>query len=272
MDIVTPLNAFSAVGPGERANVRLPVGAGLGYARIVLQTSLTPAEITRVTLTLNTVVMIDMTGAELVMRRQYFGLPEKSAEGLYMLDLRTPVNNYRSRQGRDATSLITGPGDSVSLEVDIAPGVTAPTLKGWAITFVAAEKMRGRTVPMQRRTALTIRRQSFQTVAAGEVENANMVTGARLLRAHIGGGTGAIDSLRIERNQQNIFDAPKGVNDLMLESAGLVPQAGYYHLDPTNERFAVQDALITAAESFLWKMNATTAGTIPFLFERLEAG
>lgn len=270
MDVITPMNAFSAVGAGERANVRLPTGDGLGYARLLFQSNLAPAEIGRLTVTLNTTVLIDMTGGELVMRRKYFGLPDKSAAGLFELDLRAPVGTYHTREGRDATSIVTENGDVLSIEVAIAAGAATPTLKGYAVTFAAAQRVRGGTVALRRRTSMTIKRQSFQTVATGEVENSAMPLGPRIQRVHIGGGSGAIDHLKIERNSQVMFDSPKAINDALLEQAGRAPQGNYFHYDPTQEGYVVQDTLITASQNFIWRMNAETAGTIPFLFERLE--
>lgn len=277
MDLPQPLNSFSSVGQGQTANLKLRSGGGLAYARLLLDTEGTitdPTKIARFKLSLNNTTLIELTGPELVMRRKYNKQPDNSAAGLFEFDFRAPTNSYRSRQGRDSTSLVTEAGDVISLEVELAADAGANViLKGYSVNYVAAQKNpRGQSVPIQRTQVLRVFSQSFQAAATGEVQNYSMPqNGPRISRIHIGGLDGVIDSLRLERDTQSIFDLPQNINEAILVENGKEPQAGWFHYDPAAEGWNAQDLTFTqGAQSFIARMNCTTAGALKFIYETVE--
>ena len=258
MDYPRPLNSFSAVGAGERANVRLPSANGLRYDEIHLESNVAPADIERVTVTVNADVLVDITGTELRMREAYFG--NVAVTNMYTLSFREPM--ARTMGGTDLTSLVTQNGDNIVVEVDLASSVTNPTLKAYAITSAS---------PVGRQVVMRIRKQSFTPSATGEQEYTTMNRGPNIKRVHIGGAAGDLDKVTIERNQAVIYELTRARNEYLLGRDGLVPQSGYFHVDPISSGFALDDMLPTLAQSFVWKFNVTTVGSLPLLAETVEA-
>ena len=259
-DVFKNLDSFSSVGASQTANITIPVGPT--YDEIHVEYSgVTLAQMTGVRVGLNADDIVDVTATELVMMEGHKA--NAASAGNFTIPFREIM--ARTFFGANLTGLVTLSTDTITLEIDIAAGAAAPVLNAWAVTS-----------PARRSRAVYPRLKRYSTTpgATGDFEFHTLPRGNRIKRIFIGGGVGVIDSLEIERtvngNSSKIWKASKLRNDYQLGRHGLVPQTGYYSFDSTYEGFISEKMLVTASQSFVLRMNVTTAGTLPILVESLE--
>ena len=110
---VMKLNSFTGIGWGEKATLTIPTGAT--YEEIFLETNLTPAQIKRVSITLNAEEIIVLDGELMKSLEAYKGMP--AIDGFYHIPLSDIT--AKTKNGMRYTALVTETGDNITLEVKL---------------------------------------------------------------------------------------------------------------------------------------------------------
>lgn len=246
-DITRELPSFNAVGAGQVANLSLPVG-GSTYRCIVLEFKHTAStacaiadfgtHIENIKVKVDGEPIIDISGAELVMLNQYYGIP--MVAGNFIIPFTRP--EFMDVLEEQRFALGTKGVRNLTLEVKIASATTAPELSAYA----NLQWRNGGLAERPLGQILRVRSTSFGNVsAAGTVEIGNLPvvgpeTGRGLRALHI--GSDKIDGFEILLNDTKIREATVTLSDLMsdfeaLQTVSRTPQTGYTHVDFTGNRY-----------------------------------
>ena len=181
VDIVRPLDSFSSVGAGLTAVVAIPVGPT--YEEIILDTDAPAADMTEVRLILNAEPIVAVPAQLLVdLETHKHGAPNANQFPISLRDL-----VMESFSGEENTALVTGPGDQLTLEVDVAGGSALTYMRGYSVTSGAR--------PV-RQVLPRLQRFSWVPAATGKQQLSTLVTGPTYRRMILGGDTGDHDEMR----------------------------------------------------------------------------
>lgn len=260
MDIYRPLDSFNSVGEGQTANVQLQPGPTYDELHFeypysaVAGAEFDISHFTGFRLNLNGEDIIDVTGADLVMLEAYEGNAEQP--GYFTLSLVELI--ARTFDGANYTGLVTGKGDSISIEVDISgTGAAASvTLKGFAKT--SPSRPSRDYVPKLRKTPMS-------ASAAGDFEVTTLPRGPRYQRIHF--NKGDINKLTIERDQFKMYELTAARMDYIAKRWDRVPQAGWFHFDPIVDGYALAKNFVSQSTSLVFRFDLATAGSLNALIE-----
>jgi hypothetical protein len=250
-----PLNSFNGVAFNSKASMSLPVGPT--YNEIHLQTSLTAAQIRQVSIVLNGDTIIQVSGEDLVMMEKYKGHFVEA--GTFVIPFTNP--NAKNQNGGNFGGLVTLLGENITLEIEIGNGSGALTLD--AVAFQAPAQ--ARRVWLSR-----IRTHVMQASATGWNDFTTFPTGAaiNLRRVFF---KGAVNRLKIERDNFILFDAKKEGQAFQQKRVGRFPQDGIFIFDPTMYGYEQADVLNTGNQSeFVFRVDAGEAKPIPILVESIQ--
>jgi len=262
------LNPIIGLVSNQRGHFTVVPGAT--YQELQLVTNITnSALIEKVELELNGEIIISLTGAEMKMLEVYKG--QNAEAGRYILPL--AKLEAKTPQGVQSGELVTLPSDNITLYVtfgDLTAIVGGATCKGRAL--VTGAKNRRVFIPR-------IYSQNFDANASGnnDLPWANRSPQKNINRVHFYSPNDVIKRLEIFRDGKVVFEADKLDNDFDLKHVGAraykcVPQANYYHFDPTAHGMAVEGLFPTVARQELkFRLNTTAAGeSIKMLVEELH--
>jgi len=197
-----------------------------------------------------------LSATQLRMLNDYYGLT--STAGYYSLPLSCAHVPELAR--RLQTGLATFPGDNLVIEVKIAAGATNPTLEAFAEV---------RNNPGVRPFVRRFMPYTIQASAAGGVEFTSFDKGPRVIAAHF--SKSDISEVKIERDKQVLFEMDADANKFVLKREGRMPQANYFHIDPTRVDYPIDESMVTKSASLAFKLNVDSGGSIPVLFDVLDA-
>ncbi|WP_045392490.1 major capsid protein P2 [Vibrio rotiferianus] len=256
------LNAFTGIGYGQKSTVVLPVGPT--YEEIHLRTNLSAGMIKRVSISLNAEEIYILTGAQLLMLEAYKKQPAKT--GYFTIPFADIVG--KTKNGIRATGLVTEVGDNIILEVEVGSpsdlsSAPAIDLSAWA---VVSEPQMARVLTPK------IRPETMQATSGGENEFLNLNSGATKLIRRMHFISDKVTDLKIERDFKKVFECDKDYAEYLAGRHERAPQNGYFHFDPIQRGFFLQDLFKTAHSSQL-KFTVTTTqpiGSLPILVESVE--
>lgn len=256
------LHAPDGLAWNQKASMKLE--GGPTYDEIILDfegTITDAAKIKRVAINLNGDEIIRLTGEELKMLEAYRDLYGETDK--FVLSLEDIAN--KSEEGQRITSLVTLPGDNITLTVEIGNFTTAVTdplsMKGYA--RVSAAQVARMFIP---RVYSVI----INAAASGENDYSNLTRGPRVRAIHFKSAN--MTGLRIKRDRIEVHEPiPVDVNNMLLKRHGRVPQAGYYHFDPIASKFGLRDLFATEVqESLVFKLNMSAGETVTALIQSVE--
>lgn len=249
------LDSFTAVGPGEVAN--LVLAPGVRYDEIHLESN-QAAKVEYVRLTLNAIEIFRLTKDELSMLNVYDGLPENSS----FISIPLAMVQAQMLDSQLMSGLVTGPGDNVVLEVKFKDDAVAPVLKAFA--NVAAHN--GVRSMVRRFVKYTI-----PVAASGEVDFTSIVKGPRILRMYFKSGN--IDKLEIKQNQRTVYELTKARNDFLIERARKNLVTNHFIFDSVKRDFPLVDAMPTNFLNLNFRLTVGSGGAqnVEVLVEQLEA-
>ncbi|NOH31654.1 major capsid protein P2 [Vibrio mediterranei] len=257
MTTPTKLNSFTGTGYGEKATLTLPIGPT--YDEIFLETNLSAAQLTRVTITLNGDEIVVLSGSLIKMLEAYKGLP--SSDGFFVIPLADIT--AKTKNGVRYTGLVTEKGDNITLEVEIAPtSHTNPpkvNLQGWA------------TVSPMQPARIVVPQIKKHTMQANSTENEFLDLPSSALhhvrRMHF--SSAHVHSLQIFRDFVKVHDSSKALEEMRAKRNRRFWQSGFYHFDPIMRGFYLDELFGTAHSSEL-KFTVKTdqpVGSIPIIVE-----
>lgn len=249
------LDSFTAVGPGETAN--LVLANGVRYDEIHLKSNQI-AEIERVTLSLNAVEMWSLTLEELQLLDEHNRVDFESTKHL---SLPLALGEAVAVETQLTTGLVTGPGDNVVLEVKFTDDAVSPTLKAFA-NVSAHDGVRRRVRRFVRYTV--------PVTAAGEIDFTSLVKGPDVMRMFF--KSELITKLEIKQNLRTVFELEKEDNDYLLERVFKTVPAGYFVFNSIKRDFPVKDSMSTQYENLNFRLTVAEGGAqnIGVLVEQVD--
>ncbi len=249
------LDSFTAVGPGETANVVLQTGSR--YDEIHLKSNQID-EIERVTLTLNAVELFSLTLDELKMLDAYNRV-EYESTGHISLPL--GLNEAVMLDAQVATGLVTGPGDNAVLEVKFSDAAISPTLKGFA-NVSAHNGVRARVRRFIRYT--------IPVTGAGQIDFTSLVKGPDVMRMFF--KSALIEKLEIKQNDRTVFELDEADNAYLLDRAFKTAPVGYFVFDSIKRDYPVADSMSTQWQNLNFRLTVAEGGAqnISVLVEQVD--
>jgi hypothetical protein len=258
------LPSFSAVAAGQTANLTIPKGPTYRGLFLEYRTSGTlaveadmSADITGIRVKVNGVVRWESSAADLIMTLKYQGFTVDA--GILPIHFARPT--LRTPVMEEATAWGTADVDTLTLEVDIASGATAPTLVGHALVTPDSRPLG----PIIQRTKF-----SYAATTAGVFEVPDLPkSNGDLFAIHF--ASSVVTGLELLIDGSRIADVPKVVADRILKDTGRVPQANVYHFDPTFlDRTDDRIALLNR-QDVRFKLTVSGAGAVPIIMETVNA-
>lgn len=252
MDVRQPLDSFNGLGEGMVGSVAISGGSTIDEITISYTHSAAAGEeldismFDTVRFNLGTEAIVDVTGEELrELCQDYLGIHTEDGQ------LVIPFKEIAARtyDGVHMTGLVTFPSDALSLDVKlVGTGASANLDLRARASFSASQTVR-RVIPK-------IKTQSFPVTASGEVDLTTLPKGPRIKRIHF--ADGEMDTLRILRDDVEIYNEKKA--DVVFEQKrhGRVPQTDYFHLDSSPDGFNVSKAMVTSAGKLVLKPGFST--------------
>ncbi|KLN61312.1 hypothetical protein WH96_06580 [Kiloniella spongiae] len=256
------VGSFGQVAAGATAIAELPVG--LTYHSLFIRykrngadatKAQIAAEIEEIRLVIDADEKVKLSGAELHVVNDYYGYGFE--DGVIQIVFSRP--NMRQQEGEDALAWGTADVQVFNVEIDIAAGVTNPSLQIHALQG-PAQKMG---------VHCTIRRfDGYDAQSAGPYEISNIPRGDyALLGLHM--TTANTKTVEIERDGKIISQVDQQVIKAHYGHTGRTIQAGMTHVDfsPTNR---LSDRMSLKAQDFRLRLDMSAPANFRIIAERLE--
>ncbi len=225
---IIELTDFNAVGAGQKATLKVPVGAlayhalfityGTGTGGGANQTNM-DAEITRIRLNIDGVTQREFSAAELFAINAYHGVAFATGSlPIFFSELWR-----RTVQGEDALAWRVGDVDTFQVEIEIDAGATSPTLEARAIyEDIPADQSAMGPIVKWRRFNIPVSSTGIRN-ESGLPKN-NPYYAIHCFSANI-------DNVRLETDQRVWWDLTETGMTQAITAYGFVPQASMYHID-----------------------------------------
>lgn len=253
----TKLNSFTGAGYGEKATLTLPIGPT--YEEIFLETNLSAAQLTRVTITLNGDEIVVLNGDLIRLLEAYKG--QAATDGFFVIPLSDI--SAKTKNGMRYTGLVTEGGDNITLDVEIAATTQAnpPTVKLQAHATVSEMQPVRIVVPQ-------IKKHSMQATST-ENEFLDLPSSPlhHVRRMHF--NSDKVHALQIYRDFVKVHESTKTFESMRAKRNRRFWQPNMYHFDPIMRGFYMDELFPTAHNSELKFTVKTTeaVGSIPIIVE-----
>ena len=249
----------TAVTPGQTAQWKLPIGPTYENLYIVHDGNCTLAEMTGIRLRLNgQVVRNYASGTDLNMFNVHDGFATDAGT---MLRLPLVRNNLMTQVARELTGLATGNGDprknpnvvtDAYLEIDVDAGAA-----GAALTVYA--EISGPRPPSP---IVWVRRRQFAISGSGEhdVHDSPFVRGD-YINKHLFKHAN-LTEFKLEIDGQTHWEAPVGLNNILLDDHERTSQAGVLAFDPTFKGQGNQAIATAKIDDYRFKLTSSAADTV----------
>jgi len=259
------IKSFSGVAWGQKAEVKL--AGGPVYQELILTTNV-PAALLSIELFINGDPRIQMTGLELVMLESYKKLWTEA--GKFVI----PLGDISCRNiaGQMLPGLETKPTDNIILKVSIGAdpgGLGNASLSAEAWVNAPLGNAAGEALAIWHPRITT---HTFDASASGKNVLDTLAIGPQIRRAHFKSSMNHLRILKGNGNSQAVvWERSAGTNSYMQKRFERAPQTGYYHFDPIESGFALDEVLKTDDTEIL-KMEITVPApeSISILLESLE--
>ena len=275
MRISVPISPFQGVAVGQTATAQLPVGRRYhGIDLIYGGTTFGPATMDRIKVIANGEIIHDYTGTQLDTLNQHDG--RAAASGI----LRIPFDRYNllQREQEEITALNTGVKDkngvaitTLSVEIDIASGASAPTLSAFAEQSLAK--------PMGNQSHLINRIKKY-TRSAGGAGTLNIsdipggVSGSNPFAVAMNRMflfSGNVTGLNIKRDNFTVFDRTADRNNVILTDGVRTPQANVYAFDTTENGYGGDVMQLAGFQDIQYNLTMSGSGTFDIIAELFGA-
>lgn len=256
------LDSFNGGGYGNTFKQQLDVGST--YEEIALNLeNITVAQIIRVEVILNGDPIVSIDGQHLKDLDTHWGMsPESTTLRIPFRDL-----SLQTDAGQVLTSLVTEPTDNLVLSVRI-DGATqtqidnnlSPGLSGYAELTAS----RGARVVLPR-----IYSENIAIGMTGENNYKTFMTGPAIRRMFFKDG-GRMESLRIKRNNYEIYELTKDEQNRKMERHGLHGVSNQFVFCPIQSRFGVLDMLQTEGSKLEIMPTVSAPGDMAVVMHTLE--
>lgn len=245
--------SFDGVAAGQTATLRCPIGFTYHQLWVTYGGTFTLAQMTEIRVVANgqNIMRFD-SGAALDDYNTYEG--RTAAGGILCIDF--DRYNLRTRAGEEFTSLGTGapndptPVTTLSVEIDIAAGATAPTLSARAI----------QSLPRPLGLIKKVRTFIYNPPGSGDFEISDLPRGDLINKVYFNISTNAISRVQVQRDNFTVYDRTELLNDRIQADGVRVPQTDYWVYDPT-ENGNGAEGLVTANVNDL-RFILTTSGAM----------
>ena len=242
-DVLLKLSSFNAVGPGQTANMSLPVGGPVyeaihirhkfGAASALATKAQIKANLTKIVVKVNGEMLIDLTGKELQELNDFYKYPFKN--GYLSIPFIRPEFLNANEELRYALGTVGI--RQLSIEITLAAGLINPSLDAWAQITPGVQRPMGQVIRVRSTT------QSAQAAAGlREIHDLPVVgpeIGRGIKALHI--QSGKITEHEILRQGTKITESTKELLTLVqnfrsYRTGGRTGQTGYYHIDFAGDR------------------------------------
>lgn len=245
--ILRKFQSFNGVGAAQVANVSVPIGGptyGAFYlshkhtASTLATTTEFATNVEQIKINLDGDRLIDMTGAQLIKLNDYYGYPQVT--GYVPIMFARPEFLDPTEVRRFALGTL-GVG-SLTAEVKIKSGVTAPELEMWGQVLAGAPRPAGQLIRIRSTAQSAQAASGVREIHDLPVTDPNRNDPGRGLKAlHIESGN--IDEHDIELNGQTITEATKTLSDLVadhgaFQTVSRTPQTDVYSVDFAGNRYS----------------------------------
>ena len=257
MSNATKLNSFTGAGYGEKATLTLPIGPT--YDEIFIETNLSAAQMSRVTITLNADEIIVLNGELIDSLESYKGLAKTA--GFFTIPLVDIT--AKTKNGMNYTGLVTQAGDNITLEIEIQDTTEAnpPAIKLQAWATVSARQSARVVIPQ-------IKKHTMQA-SSTENEFLDMVSSPMHLVRRMHFLSDEVHTLQIYRDFVKVHDSTKAFEMMRAKRNRRFWQANTFHFDPLMRGFYIDELFATQHNSelkFTVKTNKPV-GSIPIIVE-----
>lgn len=248
--VLRPFASFNAVAAGAVANLSIPTG-GYVYGAVMLEYKETDGsladaatfgtDIELIKIKVNGDTLVELTGAQLVDYNNYYGYNQGG--GYFPVMFRRPEMLDVASENRFA--LGTAGVGSVTVEVTIASGATAPQLAAWGDVLAGIERPLGQMIRIRANAygaqAAAGLREIQDLPLRGQASIGGFMSTQRGLKAlHITSGNVADHELII--SGLTINEAPAALSNLWadlraFQTVSRNPVSGYYHIDLAGNRY-----------------------------------
>ncbi|EIA0806120.1 major capsid protein P2 [Vibrio vulnificus] len=254
------LSAFSGVVRGGKATLQLPTGAT--YEQIILKTNLTPAELTRVEITLNDDKIYNVTSTHLTMLEKYHKRIGK--DGYFVI----PFSDFANieRGAVSATAFVTMLGDHITLDVTLSDSIEAnKAIQIDTFAIVSPPQAVRQVIPR-------LYTQTMTATASGDNDFHGLLSSPNKYVRRMHFKTDKMDKLEIKRDGREEGEFHKDVLQFVDTNANKSWQTGYFHYDPLKYGFMRDFLLPTQHNSeFFFRVNTTeVVQSIEILVEVIE--
>ena len=254
------LSAFSGVVKNGKATLKLPTG--MTYEQIVLKTNLTPAELTRVEITLNDDKIYNITSSHLNMLEMRQG--HKIKAGHFVI----PFSDFSNieRGSVQSTALVTMQNDHITLDVTLSDAI-ADNKAIQIDTFAVISS------PMATRQLLPrLYTQTMTATANGENDFHGLLSSVNRYIRRLHFKTDKMVKLEIKRDGREEGEYHADILEFIDSNSRKVWQEGYFHYDPLKYGF-MRDFLLPTQHNSEFFFRVTTSEvvqSIEILIEALE--
>lgn len=246
--------SFEAVGAGQTATLRLPIG--LTFHQVWIEyAGVTLAQMTGIRVVANgQPIHTYGSGTELDRLNQYEG--RSAAAGILCLDF--DRYGLLNQAEREFTALGTGnPGDpspltTLQIEIDVDAGAVGTTLSARAV----------QSIPQNLGLFKKLRRFTYSPGGALDFEISDLPKGDIINWLAFQFSANDLNRLRVERDNYTVFDREDQLNERIQSDGVRVPQGSQFVYDPTEEGVGTEGLLTAGVNDLRFIATMTGAATL----------
>jgi len=259
------LPAANIVAAASTSTFQVPRGPTYRKFGLIYKSGATPAlateatmasEIARIRIKVNGIIRFDVSGADWISLLKYYGYTITT--GLLPIPLSRAY--ARTMAGEENTCWGTNNVETLTLEVDIAAGVTNPSLDLDAL-YTPEKRDLGAIIQVLTHT--------FTASTSGQFEISSLPkSNGSLVGLHFSSAN--LTALNVQLDSEDYFDADLTTLAALETDEGRVPQTNWTHLEPTLlDRFDDVWAL-EGVQDFRQKLTMSASGSVPIVMETLN--
>ncbi|WP_086931448.1 major capsid protein P2 [Agarilytica rhodophyticola] len=265
MRIEKRMPSFNSVSAGNTASISLPIGRRY-HMLYLFYSGITLAQMTEIRIKANGKVFQKFSATERDIMNQHKKL--EPANGI----LRIPFDRVglKRRDQEELTAVNTAVPDvrgnainSFTLEIDIAEGVTAPSLK--------IEASQSAAIPGGPGLMMNIRRESRSINGAGELEVSDYLYGTPVSQSfdcmYAIPSAGSISKIRMERNLETFWERSAELNEMVQFDGVRQPISPWFSVDGLELGYGGNAFDLRNLNDFRVIYNCSEAMTVKSVFE-----
>ena len=271
-----PMPAVQGVAAGSIATLNMPIGLTYHGLLFTMGGTFSLANIDEVRVKGNGRNIFTVSGADLDIHNVFDGRAAASSTQFYLdferynLDNAVGASVAEALRGREITAIGTGVAPSQDNPVELSTLQTELDIDGAAVSPTLSAKA---LQSPPRSLGLLKKRRKFVYSVGGalEYEISDLPLGDLIDKIYIHSSGGAVNRVKLERDNFLAFDRTPDENNLMQIDGVRVPQANLFVIDPS-ERGRGDEAYVTAGvNDFRLKITTAAASTLTIYVDYLGA-